>query len=380
MLGDHRDLVVALGVAVQHQQRRVRARRQRGDDLAAARDVEPEPLLDHHALHGGARERLRGEHDARARPAGGEPVGVLARTRAQRGLGHDQHGRLELGGERVGAAALDGQHPVGVERAAGREQRQQSVDADDGHDPTLVHRARRNRRGTKRIAFGLSTVGQTRARAMIPPWPRPRRCAGSPRSARSSAPTRRRSTSSRRRRSTCSASTAGCGTSSTSTTSTRSRATTRACSCRRRARTTSSSRWRTSATTCSSTRRCATACRRTGPGGKAVFVMFDDETEAAAAEAGLEIAHPSAELRHRLDSKIVTTQLGNEAGVPSAPNTLGRATTLRRADRARRVGRPRRRPRRADALRRLGQDHVLHPRAARLGQERRGHGRRRSSR
>jgi biotin carboxylase len=63
------------------------------------------------------------------------------------------------------------------------------------------------------------------------------------------------------------------------------------------------------------------------PGGKAVFVMFDDDTEAAAAQAGLEIAHPSAELRHRLDSKIVTTQLGNEAGVPSAPNTLGRATS-----------------------------------------------------
>src|SRR4051812_5715386 len=67
--------------------------------------------------------------------------------------------------------------------------------------------------------------------------------------------------------------------------------------------------------------------QKDGPGGKAVFVMFDDETEAAAADAGLEIAHPSAELRHRLDSKIVTTQLGNEAGVPSAPNTLGRATT-----------------------------------------------------
>ena len=64
-----------------------------------------------------------------------------------------------------------------------------------------------------------------------------------------------------------------------------------------------------------------------GRGGKAVFVMFDDETEQAAAAAGLEVAHPSAELRHRLDSKIVTTQLGNEAGVPSAPNTLGRATT-----------------------------------------------------
>jgi biotin carboxylase len=64
-----------------------------------------------------------------------------------------------------------------------------------------------------------------------------------------------------------------------------------------------------------------------GPGGKAVFVMFDQETEAAAAQAGLQIAHPSAELRHRLDSKIVTTQLGNEAGVPSAPNVLGHATT-----------------------------------------------------
>jgi biotin carboxylase len=60
---------------------------------------------------------------------------------------------------------------------------------------------------------------------------------------------------------------------------------------------------------------------------KCVFVMFDDETEALAAAAGLEVAHPSAELRHRLDSKIVTTQLGNEAGVPSAPNTLGRATS-----------------------------------------------------
>jgi biotin carboxylase len=64
-----------------------------------------------------------------------------------------------------------------------------------------------------------------------------------------------------------------------------------------------------------------------GPGGKAVFVMFDEQTEALAAEAGLEVAHPSAELRHRLDSKIVTTRLGNDAGVPSAPNTLGRATS-----------------------------------------------------
>jgi biotin carboxylase len=69
------------------------------------------------------------------------------------------------------------------------------------------------------------------------------------------------------------------------------------------------------------------ALGKTHPPGKCVFVMFDDATEQAAAAAGLEVAHPSAELRHRLDSKIVTTQLGNEAGVPSAPNTLGWART-----------------------------------------------------
>ena len=44
-----------------------------------------------------------------------------------------------------------------------------------------------------------------------------------------------------------------------------------------------------------------------GPGGKAAFVMFDEETEALAAKAGLEVIHPPAELRARLDSKIVTT-------------------------------------------------------------------------
>jgi biotin carboxylase len=62
-----------------------------------------------------------------------------------------------------------------------------------------------------------------------------------------------------------------------------------------------------------------------GP-GKAVFLMFDDETERLAAGAGLEVAFPPAALRRRLDSKIVTTQLGDEAGVPSVPNVLGRAS------------------------------------------------------
>lgn len=65
----------------------------------------------------------------------------------------------------------------------------------------------------------------------------------------------------------------------------------------------------------------------TGPPGKAVFVFFEEESERLAEGIGLQVALPSAELRHRLDSKIVTTRLGDAAGVPSVPNVLGRATT-----------------------------------------------------
>ena len=60
-----------------------------------------------------------------------------------------------------------------------------------------------------------------------------------------------------------------------------------------------------------------------GPGGKAVLVMFDEETERLAGELGIQVALPPAELRHRMDSKLVTTRMGNEAGVPSVPNVLG---------------------------------------------------------
>jgi hypothetical protein len=67
--------------------------------------------------------------------------------------------------------------------------------------------------------------------------------------------------------------------------------------------------------------------RALGPSPRAVFLMFDEETEELAAELGVEIAMPPAALRKRLDSKIETTRLGNEAGVPSVPNTLGRAGT-----------------------------------------------------
>ena len=69
--------------------------------------------------------------------------------------------------------------------------------------------------------------------------------------------------------------------------------------------------------------------RGKGPGGKVTFLMFDQETEQLAKDLGLEVAFPSAALRHRLDSKIETTRLGNEAGVPSVPNTMGTATSYR---------------------------------------------------
>lgn len=64
------------------------------------------------------------------------------------------------------------------------------------------------------------------------------------------------------------------------------------------------------------------------PRGKAIFVMFDEETERLCEKVGIDIALPSAKLRNRLDSKIETTRLGNEAGVASAPNAFGEADTF----------------------------------------------------
>ncbi|HKI40854.1 MAG TPA: biotin carboxylase [Mycobacterium sp.] len=62
-----------------------------------------------------------------------------------------------------------------------------------------------------------------------------------------------------------------------------------------------------------------------GPGGRACFVMLDEQTQALACQAGLDVMHPPAELRNRLGSKIVMTRLADEAGVPSVPHAIGRA-------------------------------------------------------
>jgi len=69
--------------------------------------------------------------------------------------------------------------------------------------------------------------------------------------------------------------------------------------------------------------------RSKGDGGLATFLMFDEAVEELAPELGLRIIHPSAALRHHVDSKTVTTRLGNEAGIPSAPNVLGAVRSYR---------------------------------------------------
>ena len=61
---------------------------------------------------------------------------------------------------------------------------------------------------------------------------------------------------------------------------------------------------------------------RRSPGGKVLFLMFDEQTEELAHELNLEVCFPLATLRHRLDSKVVTTQIASEAGVASVPNML----------------------------------------------------------
>src|SRR6476469_3980491 len=71
------------------------------------------------------------------------------------------------------------------------------------------------------------------------------------------------------------------------------------------------------------------ASRVVSPGGAPMIAMvfFDEETEQICEELGYNLILPPDALRRHLDSKIVTTRLGEEAGAPSVPNVLGRAET-----------------------------------------------------
>lgn len=64
--------------------------------------------------------------------------------------------------------------------------------------------------------------------------------------------------------------------------------------------------------------------RTRGTGGKAVFLFFDEETEALCKELGLEVCFPSAELRRAVDNKVEATRIADRAGVASVPHVLSK--------------------------------------------------------
>ena len=64
-----------------------------------------------------------------------------------------------------------------------------------------------------------------------------------------------------------------------------------------------------------------------GDGGRAVFLMFDRETERLCKELGLKLCFPSARLRNAVDDKINATRIGDRAGVHSVPNVLAKVET-----------------------------------------------------
>jgi len=77
--------------------------------------------------------------------------------------------------------------------------------------------------------------------------------------------------------------------------------------------------------------------RARGPGGKAVFLFFDEETEALCRELGLEVCFPSASLRRAVDNKVEATRIAERAGVKSVPHVLARVGSW---DELQRVAKP----------------------------------------
>jgi len=83
------------------------------------------------------------------------------------------------------------------------------------------------------------------------------------------------------------------------------------------------------------------APRGRGHRGNAVFLFFDEETEELCEELGLRVCFPAAKLRERVDNKLMTTRIGNEAGVKSVPNALAKVkdwNNLRAIARKHRLG------------------------------------------
>ena len=118
-------LLAGLGIAVQDEQAGIDAGFHRAEDLAAAGNIETEPLLDHDPLHCRTWKGFRREHDPAARPTGREGLDVLPRPGPQSVLGDDQHRRPELIGELVCPTAADFEHSVLSQHAAAGKQAEQ---------------------------------------------------------------------------------------------------------------------------------------------------------------------------------------------------------------------------------------------------------------
>ncbi len=61
-----------------------------------------------------------------------------------------------------------------------------------------------------------------------------------------------------------------------------------------------------------------------GKAGKAMFLMFNEETERLAEKLGLEIMFPKAEMRTFLDNKVNTNRIAEKAGVACVPYVLSK--------------------------------------------------------
>jgi biotin carboxylase len=68
-------------------------------------------------------------------------------------------------------------------------------------------------------------------------------------------------------------------------------------------------------------------CEGAGVRPMVAMVFFDAETEEICRELDFNLILPPDSLRRHLDSKIVTTRLGEEAGAASVPNVLSRASS-----------------------------------------------------
>ncbi|MFA6015609.1 MAG: hypothetical protein WC742_11145 [Gallionellaceae bacterium] len=67
---------------------------------------------------------------------------------------------------------------------------------------------------------------------------------------------------------------------------------------------------------------------RNKPGGRVIFLFFNAQIEALCHSLNLDIILPNSSLVREIDSKIVTTEIGNQAGVRSVPNVLGKVSSF----------------------------------------------------